>query len=386
MAARVGVLRESAPGECRVAVTPDSVRRLRGRGVEVLVESGAGDAAWFPDDDYAQAGAVIVDAAAVREEADVVVCVQPPRLDAVRAGQAVVGLLAPLLRPDLMRELADRDVTAISLDGLPRTLTRAQSMDALTSQSSVAGYRAVLVAANHFDRFFPLLITASGTSKPAAVLVLGAGVAGLQAIGTARRLGAVVSAYDVRPAAKAEVASLGAKFVELVAVRSGAGDGGYARALTADEQAAMQAELAEHVARHDVVITTAQVPGVAPPVMVTAAAVKAMRPGSVIVDLAASELGGNVEGSRPEETVVTTNGVTIVGAPNLPSSMANGASQFYARNISALLLHLLGDGTLHIDLDDEIQRGVVVTHDGEVVHPAVRALLHLEPLGAGGGG
>jgi proton-translocating NAD(P)+ transhydrogenase subunit alpha len=375
MAARVGVLKEAAAGERRVAITPDVVRRLRDAGLDVLVEAGAGDAAWYPDDDYAQAGAGIVDAASLVASADVLLCVQAPPPDRIRPGQVIVGLLAPLQQPELMRSLADRGVTAISLDGLPRTLTRAQNMDALTSQSSVAGYRAVLLAANHFDRFFPLLITAAGTSKPAAVLVLGAGVAGLQAIGTARRLGAVVSAYDVRPAARAEVASLGARFIELTSVESGAGEGGYARVLTDEEQAALQAELAEHIARHDVVITTAQVPGRTPPLMVSAATVKAMRPGSVIVDLAASDLGGNVEGSRPDQTVVTTNGVTIIGAPNLPSAMANGASAAYARNIGALLVALIRDGELAIDLDDEIQRGVVVTHGGQVVHPAVAALL-----------
>ena len=360
-AARVGVLRESAAGERRVALTPDVVSRIRNAGVDVLVETGAGDGAWYPDDEYAQAGASIVDAASVRQTADVLLCVQPPPPEQIRDGQTVIGLLGPLLQPELMRDFAARKITAISLDGLPRTLTRVQTMDALTSQASVAGYRAVLVAANHFDRFFPLLITAAGTSKPAAVLVLGAGVAGLQAIGTARRLGAVVSAYDVRPAARAEVASLGAKFIELTSVESGAGEGGYARVLTEEEQAAMQAELAEHIARHDVVITTAQVPGQVPPVMVTAATVKAMRPGSVIVDLAASELGGNVEGSRPDEAVVTTNGVTIVGAPNLPSSMANAASAAYARNITALFLYLVREGEVVIDPSDEIQRGVVVT-------------------------
>jgi proton-translocating NAD(P)+ transhydrogenase subunit alpha len=378
-AARVGVLRESAAGERRVALTPDVVSRIRNAGVDVLVETGAGDGAWYPDDEYAQAGASIVDAASVRQTADVLLCVQPPPPEQIRDGQTVIGLLGPLLQPELMRDFAARKITAISLDGLPRTLTRVQTMDALTSQASVAGYRAVLVAANHFDRFFPLLITAAGTSKPAAVLVLGAGVAGLQAIGTARRLGAVVSAYDVRPAARAEVASLGAKFIELTSVESGAGEGGYARVLTEEEQAAMQAELAEHIARHDVVITTAQVPGQVPPVMVTAATVKAMRPGSVIVDLAASELGGNVEGSRPDEAVVTTNGVTIVGAPNLPSSMANAASAAYARNITALFLYLVREGEVVIDPSDEIQRGVVVTSAGEVVHPAVRALLQLPP-------
>jgi proton-translocating NAD(P)+ transhydrogenase subunit alpha len=380
-AARVGVLRESAAGERRVAMTPDVVSRLRNAGVEVLVETGAGDRAWYPDDDYAQAGASIVDSASVREVADVLLCVQAPPAGQIRDGQTVIGLLGPLLEPELMRDLAARKITAISLDGLPRTLTRVQTMDALTSQASVAGYRAVLVAANHFDRFFPLLITAAGTSKPAGVLVLGAGVAGLQAIGTARRLGAVVSAYDVRPAARSEVASLGAKFIELTSVESGGGEGGYARILTEEEQAAIQAELAEHIARHDIVITTAQVPGQVPPLMVTAATVKAMRPGSVIVDLAASELGGNVEGSRPDETLVTTNGVTIVGAPNLPSAMANAASAAYARNITALFLYIVHDGEVVIDTSDEVQRGVVVTYGGEVVHPAVRALLDLPPNG-----
>jgi len=235
-AARVGVLRESTAGERRVALTPDVVSRIRNAGVDVFVETGAGDAAWYPDDEYAQAGASIVDAASVRQTADVLLCVQPPPPEQMRDGQTVIGLLGPLLQPELMRDLAARKITAISLDGLPRTLTRVQTMDALTSQASVAGYRAVLVAANHFDRFFPLLITAAGTSKPAAVLVLGAGVAGLQAIGTARRLGAVVSAYDVRPAARSEVASLGAKFIELTSVESGAGEGGYARVLSEEEQ------------------------------------------------------------------------------------------------------------------------------------------------------
>jgi NAD(P) transhydrogenase subunit alpha len=372
-----GGFRESTAGERRVALTPDVVSRIRNAGVEVFIETGAGDAARYLTTNTSQAGAS-TSMRLLRETADVF-CASNRAPGQIRDGQTVIGLLGPLLRPELMRELAVRKITAISLDGLPRTLTRVQSMDALTSQASVAGYRAVLVAANNFDRFFPLLITAAGTSKPAAVLVLGAGVAGLQAIATARRLGAVVSAYDVRPAARSEVASLGAKFIELTSVESGGGEGGYARVLTEEEQAAMQAELAEHIARHDVVITTAQVPGQVPPIMVSAATVKAMRPGSVIVDLAASELGGNVEGSRPDETIVTTNGVTIVGAPNLPSSMANAASAAYARNITALLLYLVRDGEVIVDTSDDIQRGVVVTHGGDVVHPAVRALLHLPP-------
>jgi NAD(P) transhydrogenase subunit alpha len=274
-----------------------------------------------------------------------------------------------------MSELATRGVTAVSLDGLPRTLTRAQGMDALSSQANVAGYKAVLVAAEHFDRFFPLLITAAGTSKPAEVLILGAGVAGLAAIGTARRLGAIVRGYDVRPASSDEIRSLGAQPIELTSVASGAGEGGYARALTEEEQLAQQHELAGHIAKHDVVITTAHVPGQRPPLMVTMAAIAAMRRGSVVVDMGASSLGGNVEGSRAGEVVVSANGVTIAGAGDLASRMATAASTAYARNISALLQHLVTDGALTIDLDDEITAGVVVTHDGKVVHAATAARL-----------
>jgi H+-translocating NAD(P) transhydrogenase subunit alpha len=297
----------------------------------------------------------------------------PARL---RSGQAVIGMLAPLLNAPLMAELAQRGVTAVSLDGLPRTLTRAQSMDALSSQANVAGYKAVLVAAAHFDRFFPLLITAAGTSKPASVLVLGIGVAGLQAMGTARRLGAVVSAYDVRPNTREEAKSLGAKFIELTSVGSAAGAGGYARALTADEQAAQQAELGDHIARHDIVITTAQVPGRRPPLMVSADAVAKMRAGSVIIDMAASTLGGNVDGSQPGQTIVTDNGVTLIGAGTLPSMMATSASAAYARNLTALLLHLVADGALAIDPADEIQQGVLITHGGSVMQAATAAVLN----------
>ena len=372
---KVGVVKETAPGERRVALTPDSVSRLLAAGVEVLVESGAGDSAWYPDEDYAQAGATTVETAQLYATADVLLCVGRPPQEHLRSGQTIIGMLAPLLGPQLMADLAAKGVTAVSLDGLPRTLTRAQGMDALSSQANVAGYKAVLVAADTFERFFPLLITAAGTSKPAAVLVLGAGVAGLQAIGTARRLGAIVRGYDVRPAAKEEVKSLGAQFIELTSVEGGAGEGGYARALTAEEQAAQQAELAEHIAKHDIVITTAQIPGRRPPLMVTADTVKSMRAGSVIIDMAASDLGGNVEISKPGETVVTNNGVTVVGAGNLPAAMPTSASNAYARNVSALLLHLLNEGQLAIDLDDEIQSGVVITHAGSVVHEATSKLL-----------
>jgi H+-translocating NAD(P) transhydrogenase subunit alpha len=381
-ALRVGVVKEIATGERRVALTPDVLVKLKDAGLDVLVETGAGSGAWFPDERYEQAGATIVETAKLYADADVLLAVGRPNTEQVRAGQVVVGLLQPLLNPALMAELAQRGVTAVSLDGLPRTLTRAQGMDALSSQANVAGYKAVLVAADHFHRFFPLLMTAAGTSRPAEVLVLGAGVAGLQAIGTARRLGAIVRGYDVRPASRGEVKSLGAQFIELTSVESGAGEGGYARALSAEEQAAQQAELTDHIVKHDIVITTAQVPGRRPPLMVTADAVARMKAGSVIVDMAASDLGGNVEVSKPDETFVTDNGVTVIGAGTLASQMATSASNTYARNISALLLHLVADGALAIDQlraeEDEIAAGVVITHGGAVVQAATAALLDKE--------
>jgi NAD(P) transhydrogenase subunit alpha len=254
-------------------------------------------------------------------------------------------------------------------------------MDALTSQANVAGYKAALAAAAAFGRFFPLLITAAGTARPAKVLVLGTGVAGLQAIGTAKRLGAVVSAYDVRPQTKSEVESLGATFVELASVGPAAGEGGYARVLTEDERQAQQAELTGHIARHDVVITTAQVPGRRPPLLVTEDAIKAMAAGSVIVDMGAGPLGGNVAGSVPDAQTVTENGVTVIGAGALAASVPTAASSAFARNVSALLLHLVADGELAIDLSDEIAAGVVITHEGTVVQPATAALLAENPTG-----
>jgi NAD(P) transhydrogenase subunit alpha len=376
----VGVVRERASGEHRVAMVPDVIGRLRSTGVEVLVEAGAGAAAWFPDEAYEKAGARVVATAELYRDADIVLCVSPPE-HPLRDGQVLVGLLDPLRRLDAVRDWTRRGVTAVSLDQLPRTLSRAQAMDALSSQATIAGYRAVVLAAGTYSRYFPMLTTAAGTSTPAKVLILGAGVAGLSAIGAARRLGAVVTAYDVRPQSKGEVESLGAKFLELSSVESGAGDGGYARALTGAEQQALQEELDRHIGRFDVVITTAQVPGRRPPVLVTAAALTEMGPGSVVVDLAASELGGNVEGSEPERTVVRDNGVTVVGAGNLPASMATAASTAYARNLNALLAHLIRDGVPHIDPTDEIQAGVVITHRGTVVNPAVANLL--DALGGG---
>jgi H+-translocating NAD(P) transhydrogenase subunit alpha len=370
---KVSVLKESAPDERRVALVPEAVGKLTAAGLDVLIESGAGDGAWLTDHSYADAGAKVVN----RNEAmaaDVLLMVGKPdeaTVAGMREGQVAIGLFAPLADRGLAERLADAGVTAVSLDMIPRTLPRAQPMDALSSQANIAGYKAAVIAAAEFGRFFPLLITAAGTARPAKVLVLGTGVAGLQAIGTARRLGAVVSAYDVRPETKTEAESVGATFIELTSVGPASGEGGYARALTEEERQAQQDELAGHIARHDVVITTAQVPGRRPPLLVTDDALQAMAPGSVIVDMGASELGGNVAGSRPGETVVTENGVTIVGASGLPSSMPAASSAMYARNVSALLLYLVKDGELALDPDDELQAGVIVARDGAVVHPAL---------------
>jgi NAD(P) transhydrogenase subunit alpha len=382
-AVTVGVLKETTPGEQRVAVVPESVPALARAGVRVLLEPGAGAAAWFPDGAYERVGAKIASRDEVVGGADVLVGVGAPAPELIarlRAGQTVIGMLRPLVEPELARQLARAGVTAISLDGLPRTVSRAQSMDALTSQANVAGYKAVLIAADHFGRFFPMLITAAGTSRPANVLVLGAGVAGLQAMGTARRLGAMVTGYDIRPETREQIESVGARFLRLASAISteGApaeGEGGYARALTAAEQAAQQAELAAQIPRFDVVITTAQVPGRRPPLLVTAEAVKGMQAGSVLVDLAASSLGGNVDGSVADQTVLTGDGVRIIGAGDLPARMPTAASAAYSHNIVALLAELVRDGALTIDLADEIQAGVVVTHQGTLVHPAVAALL-----------
>jgi len=372
-------VKEDAPGERRVALVPETVPRLTAAGLEVLVEQGAGDAAWFPDSAYLAAGAAVAPRDDLYATADVILTVTRPdesALARLRSGQTVIGMLSPLVAPELAQRLADKGVTAVSLDLLPRTLSRAQAMDALSSQANVAGYKAALVAAEAYGRFFPLLITAAGTARPAKLLVLGAGVAGLQAIGTARRLGAQVSGYDVRPASKGEVESLGAAFLELTSVVSAAGEGGYARELTEQERDAQQAELAAHIARQDVIITTAQVPGRRPPLLVTEDAVAGMAAGSVIVDMGASDLGGNVAGSAPGQTVVTANGVTLIGATNLPATVPTAASNAFSRNISALLLHMTADGALQIDTTDEIQAGVVITRDGEVVQPAVAKLLH----------
>lgn len=375
---KVGVARETAPGERRVALVPELVGKLKAAGLEVLVERGAGDGAAIPDAAYSGAGATVVDTDTLYREADLVLRVAPlseAEVGQLHQGQAVMGLLSPLIEPRQMQALAERGVTAISLDAIPRTLSRAQTMDALSSQANVGGYKAVLVAANAFGRYFPLLTTAAGTAKPANVLILGVGVAGLQAIGTAKRLGAVVRAYDVRSATKEQAESLGAQFVVLKSAVDATGEGGYARALTPEEQKAQQDELNGYIAQQDVVITTAQVPGRRPPVLVTAAAVEGMKSGSVIVDMAASALGGNCELSKVGETVVTANGVTVIAPENLPATMPRGSSDFYARNISTLLLSLVKDGALHLDMDEEVTAATVITRDGRVVQAATAKLL-----------
>src|SRR3954463_12559926 len=375
---KVAVVKESAPNERRVAIVPEAIGKLKAAGLEVLVEQGAGAGAAIPDADFTAAGATVVPTSDAYAQADVVLRVQKPstaEIQRLRKDQVVIGLLQPLIDPQTEQALADDGVTAISLDALPRTLSRAQTMDALSSQANVGGYKAVLIAANEYGRYFPLLTTAAGTAKPANLLVLGIGVAGLQAIGTARRLGAVVKAYDVRPETREQAESLGAQFVKLKTTIDATGAGGYARELTPEERAAQQAELNEVIGGMDVVITTAQVPGRKPPVLVTAEAVGKMKSGSVIVDMAASALGGNCELSKAGEDVVTDNLVTILAPENLPATMPIGSSQFYARNLSSLLLQLVKEGSLNLDPADEIAGPVTITHGGEIRSEAVKKLL-----------
>jgi proton-translocating NAD(P)+ transhydrogenase subunit alpha len=371
----IGVLTETAAGERRVALVPEALPRLHELGALVMVQTGAGEAAGFADHAYTEAGAVLADAAMLAERADVLVCLSRPAGDGARAGQLVVGVLQPLARPGVIAAWAERGVSAISLDLLPRTLSRAQAMDALTSQANLAGYKAALVAADAYDGYFPMLMTAAGTIRPATVLVLGAGVAGLAAIGTARRLGAVVTAYDVRPQARAEVRSVGARFLDLDTELDASGGGGYARELTAAERVAQQRALDERISGFDIVITSAAVPGRRPPLLVTEAALRAMRPGSVVVDTAAGPLGGNVAGSEPDTTITVPPGVTVIGAGNLPASMPRTASTAYAHNVTALLATVIRDGELRLDLAEEVQAATLVCHGGVLLNQAVSAAL-----------
>lgn len=369
----VAVPKESAPGECRVAVTPDIAGRLVKSGLQVSVESGAGAAAGFLDDAYRNEGATIApDAATLYGGGDFVLKVQRPNASEIaglRKGSALIAFLQPLMYPADASALAKQGVTSFSMDAIPR-ISRAQSMDALSSQSTVAGYKSVLLAANALPKFFPMLMTAAGMIRPARVLVLGAGVAGLQAIATAHRLGAVVTGFDLRAATKEQVESLGASFISPPI--TGEGSGGYARELTADEQAANREALGKAVADSDVVITTALVPGRKAPLLITDAMVKAMRPGSVVVDLAA-EAGGNCECTKPGENI-DAHDVHILGPFNVPSSMPQHASQLYAKNVNALFTHLVKDGALNVDMSDEITKGVCITRDGAIVNEAVAKL------------
>jgi NAD(P) transhydrogenase subunit alpha len=372
---KIVVISETHQGERRVALVPDIAAKLAASGFEVVVEAGAGEQAGFTDDAFRKAGLVVeADRQILLSTADVVLSVQPPRLEDValmRAGAASISFLQPAAQGAVVEALAARGVTAFSLVLLPRT-SRAQSMDALSSQSSLAGYKAVLMAANRLGKFFPMLITAAGTIPPAHVLVLGAGVAGLQAIATARRLGAVVESYDVRPAVKDEVKSLGARFLEL-GLETQEGEGGYAQEQSEMFLTRQRELLAEHVAANDVVITTASIPGRKAPLLITASMVKGMRRGSVIVDMAA-ESGGNCEVTQPGR-VIEVDGVWVDGTSNIPSTVALHASQLYAKNITNLLNYLVVDGRLKLDFDDEITRSCCVTHAGKVVNERVRQMI-----------
>jgi NAD(P) transhydrogenase subunit alpha len=372
---KVGVVRETTVDERRVSLVPDGVTRLTAAGLQVSVETGAGLEAFINDEAYQKAGATIAPAAnTLLKEADAVLKVQAPSLDEVssmHSGALSISFLQPSTNADVVRALARQGVTAFSLELVPR-ISRAQSMDALSSQAGVAGYKSVLMAANRLGKFFPLLITAAGTVTPARVLVLGAGVAGLQAIATARRLGAIVEAYDVRPAVKEEVKSLGASFVELQ-LEAQEGQGGYAREQSEEFLKRQRELIGEHVAAADVVITTAAIPGRRAPILVTEEMVGRMRPGSVIVDLAA-DTGGNVEGTKPGEVQVV-NGVTVDGTRNVASTMPVHASQLFSRNVSALLLSLVKDGALKLDLNDDVVKGACVTHGGEVINPRAKEAL-----------
>ncbi|MEX1185990.1 MAG: Re/Si-specific NAD(P)(+) transhydrogenase subunit alpha [Gemmatimonadaceae bacterium] len=371
---KIGVPKETFRGERRVALVPGVIASLKAKGAEVLVESGAGTAAGFTDAAYTDKGAQIVPRAQLFSDSDVIAQVRAGEdLAGLRSGQAVIAFLDPLGAPQTMRKLAGTGATAFSIELMPR-ITRAQSMDALSSQATVAGYKAVLLAATHLPRMFPMLMTAAGTITPARVFVLGAGVAGLQAIATAKRLGAVIEAYDVRAAVKEQVQSVGAKFVELPLDTTAAeGSGGYAAAQDESFYRRQREVLGKVVAGTDVVITTAAIPGQKSPVLITREMVTHMAPGSVIVDLAA-ERGGNCEVTKADE-VVELNGVTVLGPTNLPATVPYHASQMYAKNVSTFLLHLLKDGALNVDREDEITRETLVTQGGQVVHERVKKLL-----------
>ena len=370
---KIGVPKETAANERRVALVPETVRKLTGKGLEVVVERGAGSAALIPDEQYSEAGATLTDNLDDVYSADVVVKVAPPDAEeAVRlqSSGVLIGFLQPLTNGDGVRAVAATGVTSFAMEAIPR-ISRAQSMDALSSQANIAGYKAVLIASTEIGRYLPMLMTAAGTIRPATVLVLGAGVAGLQAIATARRLGAVVQGFDVRSAVKEQIESLGATFMEFDLGGDLEGEGGYAKELTPEQQARQQELMAEAIGKCDVVITTAAVPGRKAPILVTEQAVELMKPGSVIIDLAA-ETGGNCELTEAGQTVLRHD-VKIVGPLNVPSTMAEHASQLYARNIESLLgLMISEEGELTLDFDDEIIAGACITREREIVHAGAK--------------
>jgi NAD(P) transhydrogenase subunit alpha len=373
---KIAVARESVLGEHRVALTPDQVSRLVKKGWEIVVESGAGNASLSTDEAYQEAGATIEsDRTTVWQSGDILVKVAPPtteELDLLSEGAIFASLLNPLGQPEVIQKLADKKVTALGMELIPRT-SRAQSMDVLSSQAGVAGYKAVLMAAAALPKFFPMLTTAAGTIRPAKVFIIGAGVAGLQAIATARRLGAVVEAFDIRPAVKEEVQSLGAKFVEVELEEETATAGGYAKEVSEDSKKKSQELIAKHVATADVVITTAQVPGRRAPLLVTDAMIAEMKPGSVIVDLA-GEQGGNCEGCVAGRDV-QVHGVTIIAPINLPSTVSVHASQMFAKNMATLLQLLIPENEINLDFEDDIIDSVCVTHDGEVRNERVKGAI-----------
>jgi NAD(P) transhydrogenase subunit alpha len=387
---KIGVPRETAAGETRVALTPQIAGQLVGEGAEVLVQAGAGEGSSNGDEAYREAGATIVpDAPALYSQADMVLRVGRPSAEEVemlRPGTVLIGTLGTLAKPELAEALAERGVTAISMDAIPR-ITRAQSMDTLSSQATVGGYKAVLIAAERLPKFMPLLTTAAGTVRPARGIVMGAGVAGLMAIGTARRLGAVVEATDVRPVVKEQVESLGATFIEVEMTDEEKARaetaGGYATEMSEDYKRRQAELIAERVKEADFIITTALIPGRPAPRLVTDEMVKSMKPGSVIVDMAA-EMGGNVEGTEPGKEVVR-HGVRIIGHTNLPATMPASATQMYAKNIQTLVRHLIKDGSIELNFDDEITRGATITHDGKVVHEPTAKALGIEVAEPGSG-
>jgi NAD(P) transhydrogenase subunit alpha len=369
---KIAVPKERAPGERRVALVPDIVAKFVKAGIAVAVERDAGTSAGFVDEAYEKAGATVVaDRGVLVGDADIVVRVGKPtdeELDGLKRGATLVGFLSPLGDPRSVERYAQRGLTALSMELIPRT-TKAQAMDALSSQANIAGYKGALLAASTLAKFFPMLTTAAGTIKPAKAFVIGAGVAGLQAIATCRRLGAVVTAYDTRPVVKEQVQSLGAKFFEIDVGESGEGQGGYARELSAEAIEKQRLAMVKAIGMSDIVITTAAIPGRRAPIIITKEAVAAMAPGSVIVDLA-SETGGNCELTVPGETITTDNGVHIIGALNLPSTVATDASALYAKNVQTLLDYMIKDGALTLDMEDEIIAGTTLVNAGTIVHKA----------------